>query len=288
MNKSSLLRQLLAKGGIIIAPGCHDALGARLIEEAGFAAAYMTGNGVSASLAGVPDAGLLTMTEMVDQARRIAAAIQIPLLCDADTGYGGVQNVMRTVREYEQAGVAGIHLEDQTTPKKCAAMEGLKLVSLEAALGRIQAALEARRSKDFLIMARTDARATHDLEEAVRRGRAFVKAGADLIFLELLRSEEEAEFVARAIHAPLMIDMTPYPGCQRMRLEKLEAFGYKLAIYPLSSTLLYAQTTLEFMQALRQSRDEERFLPRMMPLREYEKILGLEEVEAAAKKFEVG
>jgi len=288
MDKSSQLRQLLAKPGILIAPGCHDALGARIIEEAGFFAAYMTGNGVSASMAGVPDAGLLTMTEMVDQARRIAAAINIPLLCDADTGYGGIQNVMRTVREYEQAGVVGIHLEDQAVPKKCAAMEGLKLVSLEAALGRIRAALEARRSKDFLIIARTDARATHDLEEAVRRGKAFAKAGVDLIFLELLRSEEEAEFVARSLTAPLMVDMTPYPGCERMRLEKLEAFGYKLAIYPLSSTLLYAKATLDFMQALRQSRDEGEFLPRMMALRDYEKILGLPEVEAATKRFEVG
>jgi 2-methylisocitrate lyase-like PEP mutase family enzyme len=286
MDKRSQLRQLLARPGILIAPGCHDALGARIIEEAGFAAAYMTGNGVSASMAGVPDAGLLTMTEMVDQARRIASAIDIPLLCDADTGYGGIQNVMRTVREYEQAGVAGIHLEDQAMPKRCAAMQGLKLVSLEAALGRIQAALETRRSKDFLIIARTDARATHDLEEAARRGKAFAKAGADLIFPELLRSEEEAEFVARSINAPLMVDMTPYPGCERMRLPKLEAFGYKLAIYPLSSTLLYARTTLQFMQALRQSRDEGEFLPGMMPLREYEKILGLPEVEASAKKFE--
>lgn len=288
MDKRSKLRQLLTRPGILIAPGCHDALGARIIEEAGFAAAYMTGNGVSASMAGVPDAGLLTMTEMVDQARRIASAIEIPLLCDADTGYGGIQNVMRTVREYEQAGVAGIHLEDQTIPKKCAAMEGLKLVSLEAAIGRIEAAREARRSKDFLIIARTDARVTHDLEEAVRRGKAFAKAGADLVFLELLRSEQEAEFVAKSLNAPLMIDMTPYPGCERMRLERLEAFGYKLAIYPLSSTLLYANAILQFMQALHQSRDEGNFLPQMMPLREYEKLLGLTEVEAATKKFEVG
>jgi 2-methylisocitrate lyase-like PEP mutase family enzyme len=288
MDKRAQLRQLLARPGILIAPGCHDALGGRIIEKAGFLAAYMTGNGVSASMAGVPDAGLLTMTEMVEQARRIAAAIDIPLICDADTGYGGVQNVMRTVREYEQAGAAGIHLEDQAIPKKCAAMEGLKLVSLEAALGRIQAALEARRSKDFLIIARTDARATHDLEEAVRRGQAFAKAGADLVFLELLRSEQEAEFVAKSIGAPLMVDMTPYPGCERMRLQKLDALGYKLAIYPLSSTLLYTQTVLQFMETLHQKGDEADFLPQMMPLREYEKLLGLEEVEEAAKRFEVG
>jgi 2-methylisocitrate lyase-like PEP mutase family enzyme len=228
------------------------------------------------------------MTEMVDQARRIASAIDIPLICDADTGYGGIQNVMRTVRDYEQAGVAGIHIEDQTIPKKCAAMQGLKLVSLEAAIGRIEAALEARRSQDFLIIARTDARVTHDLEEAIRRGLAFAKAGADLVFLELLRSEQEAEFVTKSISAPLMVDMTPYPGCERMRLEKLQALGYKLAIYPLSSTLLYAQTTLQFMEALHKKGDEADFLPQMMPLREYEKLLGLEEVEAAAKSFEVG
>jgi 2,3-dimethylmalate lyase len=286
MDKNAQLRQLLARPGILMAPGCHDALGARIIEEAGFSVAYMTGNGVSGSMAGVPDAGLLTMTEMVDQARRIASAIDIPLICDADTGYGGIQNVMRTVREFEEAGVSGIHLEDQTVPKKCAAMEGLKLISLQAAVGRIEAALEARRSKDFLIIARTDARATHDLEEAIRRGKAFAKAGADLVFLELLRSEEEAEFVTRSLHAPIMIDMTAYPGCQRMRLEKIEDLGYKLAIYPLSSTLLYAQTTLQFMQALHHSREEGEFLSRMMPLRDYEKLLGLEEVEAVAKRFE--
>ncbi len=288
MDKRAQLRQLLARPGILLAPGCHDALGARLIEKAGFLAAYMTGNGVSASMAGVPDAGLLTMTEMVDQARRIASAINIPLICDADTGYGGIQNVMRTVREYEQAGVAGIHIEDQTTPKKCAAMKGLQLVSLEAAVGRIEAALEARRSKDFLIIARTDARVTHDLEEAIRRGNAFAKAGADLVFLELLRSEQEAEFVTKSLSTPLTIDMTPYPGCERMRLDKIEALGYKLAIYPLSSTLLYAQTTLQFLESLHQKGDETEFLAQMMPLREYEKLLGLEKVEEVTKRFEVG
>jgi len=288
MDKKAQLRQLLARPGTLVAPGCHDALGGRIIMKAGFPVAYMTGNGVSASMAGVPDAGLLTMTEMVDQARRIASAIDIPLICDADTGYGGIQNVMRTVRDYEQAGVAGIHIEDQMLPKKCAAMQGLKLVSLEAAIGRIEAALEARRSQDFLIIARTDARVTHDLEEAIRRGLAFAKAGADLVFLELLRSEQEAEFVTKSISAPLVVDMTPYPGCERMRLEKLQALGYKLAIYPLSSTLLYAQTTRQFMEALHQKGDEADFLPQMMPLREYEKLLGLEEVEAAAKSFEVG
>jgi len=287
MNKSSQLRQLLARPGILIAPGCHDSLGARIVEEAGFSVAYMTGNGVAASMTGLPDAGLLTMTEMVDQARRIASAINIPLICDADTGYGGIVNVMRTVREFESAGVAAIHLEDQALPKKCAAMGGVKLVSLESALGRIRAALEARRSRDFVIIARTDARVTHDLEEAARRGRAMARAGADLVFVELLRSEEEAEFIARSISAPLVVDMTCYPGSERMRLEKLEAWGYKLALYPLSATLLYAKGTLEYMQALRQEGDEGEFLSRMMPLREYERILRLPQLEESAQRLEV-
>jgi 2,3-dimethylmalate lyase len=175
-NGSATLRDLLGAGEMVLAPGCYDALGARLVEEAGFPAAYMTGFGSAASRLGQPDVGLLTLPEMVDNAHRIAQAVDIPVIADADTGYGNAINVIRTVREYESAGVAAIHLEDQVTPKKCGHLEGKQLIPAPEMAAKVSAAVEARRSPDFLIIARTDARAVEGLEGALARARLYRQA----------------------------------------------------------------------------------------------------------------
>ena len=192
------LRTLLDSGQTIVAPGAFDPLAARLVEEAGFPAVYMTGFGTSAALIGRPDVGLLTMTEMAGNAARIADCVDIPVIADADTGYGNPLNVIRTVGAYEAAGVAGIHIEDQVAPKKCGHMEGKLVIPAEEMAEKVRAAVEARAQPEFVIIARTDARAVEGLDRALERGRMYRQAGADVLFIEALTSEAEAEEAVRA------------------------------------------------------------------------------------------
>src|SRR5688572_22963884 len=200
------LRTLLATPGPLMAPGAYDALSARLVEQAGFDVVYMTGFGSTASLIGRPDVGLLTGTEMVDNARRIAAAVDLPVIADADTGYGNAINVVRTVQAYEQAGVAGIHLEDQVMPKKCGHMSGKAVIPAEEMVGKIRAAAAARRDPDFVLIARTDAVAVEGVAAAIARARAFAEAGADALFVEAPTSEDDLATIGRELTglAPLV------------------------------------------------------------------------------------
>src|SRR5579875_3465951 len=199
MRTTTRLRSLLAGSDLIIAPGAYDGLSARLIAHSGFPAVYMTGFGTSASVLGMPDVGLLTMSEMVSRAAALAAVTgEVPLIADADTGYGNPLNVRRTVREYERAGVAGLHLEDQVWPKKCGHMEGKQVIPMEEMVQKVRAAVEAREDPDFVIIARTDAAAVLGFEEALRRGRAYREAGADVIFIEAPRTLEELRAIVQA------------------------------------------------------------------------------------------
>ncbi len=213
----------------ILAPGAYDALSARMIEQAGFPAVYMTGFGTSASLLGRPDVGLLTMSQMVDNARRIAQAVELPVIADADTGYGNPLNVIRTVQEYELAGVSAIHIEDQAMPKKCGHMENKQVVPTAEMTEKIHAAVEARRSNDFLIIARTDARAAEGLDSALRRARAYREAGADVLFIEAPQSEEEVTQIARAFpNVPLLFNWAEGGKTPPMPLEQLKELGYRV------------------------------------------------------------
>lgn len=201
------LRELFEAGEMVLAPGCYDALGARLVEEAGFPAAYMTGFGSAASRLGRPNVGLMSLPEMVDNAHRIAEAVQIPVIADADTGYGNSINVIRTVREYEAAGVAAIHIEDQVMPKKCGHMDGKMVVPADEMAAKVAAAVAARRSPDFLIIARTDARSVEGLDGALERARRYREAGADALFVEAPQSVQEIETIARTFpDVPLLFN----------------------------------------------------------------------------------
>ncbi len=195
-GRRATLAELLAGGEMVLAPGCYDALGARLVEEAGFAAVYMTGFGSAAARLGRPDIGLMTLPEMVDNARHIVQAVEIPVIADADTGYGNPINVIRTVREYEAAGVAAVHLEDQVMPKKCGHMEAKQVIPAAEMAAKVSAAVAARRSPEFLIIARTDARAPEGLESAIERARLYRRAGADVLFIEAPQSVDEIQTVA--------------------------------------------------------------------------------------------
>jgi carboxyvinyl-carboxyphosphonate phosphorylmutase len=232
MRATTRLRQLLAAPGIVVAPGAYDGFSARLVEAAGYQACYMTGAGTAASHLGQPDLGLATLTEMADHARHLAAAISLPLIADADTGYGNALNVVRTVREYERAGVAGLHLEDQVAPKKCGHIAGKQVIPAKEFAEKVRAASEHRTDDDFVIIARTDARAVTGLDDAIERGNRYAEAGADLIFVEAPQSLEEIERVTREVKAPLLANMVAGGRTPAVTVKELERLGFKLVIFP--------------------------------------------------------
>jgi 2-methylisocitrate lyase-like PEP mutase family enzyme len=231
MTKPNRLRELLRQDGLITAPGAYDCITARMIQQAGFNAVYITGAGTAAML-GYPDYGLVTMSEMVENAGRIAAAVGVPVISDADTGYGNELNVVRTVREFEQRGVAGIHIEDQNFPKKCGHLDNKVVIPLEDYVAKIRAAASAKSDPEFLIIARTDARAVLGFEEAVRRANAAIDAGADMAFVEAPESLEEVASVPRLVHGPCLLNMVWRGKTPDVELDNAQAMGYKLAILP--------------------------------------------------------
>ena len=230
-HPATLLRQLLAAPGMVIAPGAYDAIGARLIEQAGFPAVYMTGAGTSAAR-GFPDFGLLDMGEMVGNAATMARSISVPLIADADTGYGNELNVTRTVREYEARGVAAIHIEDQVAPKRCGHLDGKEVIPRADFVSKIRAAVQARRTQDFVVIARTDARAMLSLDEAVWRANAALDAGADMAFVEAAQTIEEVAAVPRQVKGPCLLNVVPGGRTPIFDLRQAQEMGYRLAILP--------------------------------------------------------
>jgi carboxyvinyl-carboxyphosphonate phosphorylmutase len=279
------LRGLLARPELLVAPGAYDALSARLIEQTGFDAVYMTGFGTTASLIGRPDVGLLTGSEMVDNARRIVAAVDVPVIADADTGYGNAINVVRTVQLYEQAGVAGIQLEDQVLPKKCGHMSGKALIGADEMAGKIRAAAEARRDPDLVVIARTDAVAVLGLEEAIGRAKAFADAGADLLFVEAPTSEEDIARVAGELRdvAPLVFNWAEGGRTPPLSLDRIAELGYSLVIYPIG-TLLAATTGIRALLATLK-RDGIPSLDGLPSFGEFTDLIGLPEIQELEQRF---
>jgi len=230
--KARALRERLAKGEFILAPGIYDGISARVADKMGFPALYMTGYGATASMLGLPDAGLATYSDMVGRAEMICSVVQTPLIADADTGYGGLLNVQRTVRGYEAAGVAAIQIEDQEMPQKCVHTPGRRVVPAEEMVLKIKVAAEARRHPETMIVARTDARTAHGLDEALRRAKLYEQAGADVIFVESPESEAELECIGREVEKPLLANMVEYGKTPRVEADRLKKWGFDLAIYP--------------------------------------------------------
>jgi len=231
MTQASRFRDLLKQDGMVVAPGAYDCITAKLIAQAGFAAVYMTGAGTAATL-GYPDFGLVTMSEMVANAARIAAAVEVPVIADADTGYGNELNVFRTVREYEKSSVAGIHIEDQEFPKKCGHLEGKQVIPRDEYTAKIRAAAAARRDPDFVIIARTDARAVAGLDEAIVRANEALAAGADMAFVEAPQTLDEVATVPHRVGGPCLLNVVRGGKTPDLDLKEAEAMGYKLAIVP--------------------------------------------------------
>ena len=232
------LRELLGQGEPVLAPGVYDALGARLVEDAGFTAAYMTGFGTAAALLGRPDVGLLTMSEMVDNARRIVRACDLPVIADADTGYGNAVNVVRTVQEYEQAGVAAIQIEDQLAPKRCGHMDGKELVPADEMVSKVRAATAARSSDDLVLIARTDAAAVEGISAAIDRARRYRDAGADVLFVEAITSEADLEAVASQLAGtPLLFNWVEGGRTPPVAYDRLRELGFSILIFPVTTLL---------------------------------------------------
>src|SRR5947209_8884026 len=283
MTQAARFRELMRRDGMIVAPGAYDCITARLIECAGFEAVYMTGAGTAAML-GYPDFGLVTMSEMVGNAGRIAGAVGLPVIADADTGYGNELNVVRTVREYEVAGVAGIHIEDQGFPKKCGHLDDKEIVPREDWLAKIRAAASARRSPDFLIIARTDSRAVAGFDEAVARANAAIAAGADMAFVEAPQTLDEVAAVPRLVQAPCLLNVVRGGKTPDLDLGEAERMGYKLAIVPGLLIKNVVGICEKMLDELRETRRHPAPV-REMSVRETFQLWGADEWDALRTRF---
>jgi methylisocitrate lyase len=261
------LRGLIAQG-VVAMPGVANASMARQVQQAGFDALYVSGAGLANCTAGLPDVGLLTLSEVTTLAGFIAQAVKIPAVVDADTGFGGAENVGRTIYELERAGLAGCHLEDQEFPKRCGHLAGKRLVETDEMSAKIRAAVAAKRDRDFLVIARTDSRALEDFEGAVQRANAYVDAGADAIFPEALQTKEEFRDFAQEVRVPLLANMTEFGKSPLLSAKELGEFGYRMVIFPQSAFRVSMKATDEFFRALHEAGSTEAWLDRMQTRKE--------------------
>jgi len=283
MNVMRQLKDLLAKKKLITAPGAYDALTAKLIEGAGFGAVYMTGYGTAASMLGLPDIGLLTMTEMLSNARAIADAVSIPLIADADTGYGNPINVIRTVREYEKAGVAAIHIEDQVWPKRCGHMSGKQVIPKKDMAAKIKAATDARNDENFLIIARCDALAVEGWDAALDRGRTYVDAGADIIFIEAPETEEQMWQIPKIFDVPCLINIAPRTPV--LPTDVLEEMGFAIAIYPGMCLMATIQANLDSLKQFKETGRPKEFSDFLASFMEFNQFIGLAKYNELQQKY---
>lgn len=284
MHPGKKLRQALTGKELITAPGVYDMISARIADGMGFSALYMTGYGVSASL-GLPDAGLVTYTEMVERVAQITRGTSTPLICDADTGFGGLLNVERTVKGYEAAGAAGIQIEDQAFPKRCGHTPGRRVIPAEDMVRKIKVAKATRASPDFLIVARTDARTRHGLDEALRRGEAYAKAGADILFIESPESEEEMARIGRNFDTPLMANMADGGRTPILPKKRLEELGYAIAIFPATGFLATAKALDHVYRVLRETGSSDTLGSELFSFDRFCRMIGFEHVWEFEKRW---
>ena len=285
MRTTTKFRQLLQQPGIIQAPGAYDCLTAKLIQQAGFPAVYMTGAGTSVAQLGYADLGLATMSDMISNAGSITDILDVPLIADADTGYGGILNVRRTIRQYERAGVAAIHIEDQEMPKRCGHLDDKKVVSTEDMVQKIRAAVDARTDDDFTIIVRTDSIAVTGWEDAMNRCEEYIKAGADALFVEALRTPEEVEQVAKNISVPLLYNFVESGKSPLLSASELEKFGFKIVIYPGSALLSVTHVVQKVMAQLKETGTTAHIMDNMVTLEACFEAVGLSSLLAEDARF---
>jgi 2,3-dimethylmalate lyase len=285
MRATTKLRQMLQEPGIVAAPGAYDCLTARLIQQAGFPAVYMTGAGTSVAKLGYPDLALATASEMIANAAEIAAAVEVPVIADADTGYGSILNVQRTIRQYERAGVAAVHIEDQEFPKRCGHLDNKRVIPTADMAQKIRAAVDARTDQDFVLIVRTDALAVTGWDDTMRRCEEYINAGADALFIEALRTPEEAEQVARTFNLPLLYNFVETGKSPLIPVQELERLGFKLVIFPVSALLTVSKVVANLMRELRQCGTTAHLMDNMVRLEECFEIVGLSEMLAQDARY---
>ena len=285
MTQAQKIRAALSAKGVLVMPGIYDCLSARIATRAGFEVIFITGYSLSASLLGEPDFGLLTQSEMLQAAQRICSVTPLPVIVDADTGYGNAINVIRTVKELIHAGAAGMFLEDQVWPKRCGHMKGKEVVPLDEYLRKLDAAIDARAENDLYIVARTDARQALGLEEAIRRGVAFKEAGADAVFIEAPQSKEEMRAIAGSVPGPLVANMIERGVTPTMGPEELKELGFQLIVWPLSPIYACAQALKDVYSSLRRAGTTAEMIDRLISFDEFHEIIGLSEKYALDAKY---
>ena len=281
--RRAALRALVAKKQGLVVPGAYDGISARLVQDAGFPAVYMTGYGTAASRLGLPDLGFAGLGEMADHARNLAGVLDVPLIADADTGYGNALNVRRTVQAYEAAGVAALHIEDQITPKRCGHLSGHQIVPRGEFVGKIRAAV--RTDPDLLVIARTDAISAVGRDEALRRGEAATKAGADVLFIEAPRTEAQVEQVARAFDTPLLYNYAPGGRSPLLPFARLRALGFAIILLPVDTLLVAAQAMRAFLGQVKARDDVLSLGDRYMPFGDFNDLIGVTAQLALAERY---
>ena len=284
---TTLLRRLLARPKLLLAPGVADAMNARIVVKEGFEVLYMTGGGTAATRLGLPDVGLLTMSEMVDNAQRIAEAAEIPLIADADNGYGNVVNVRRTIRAYERAGVAAVHIEDQHWPKRCGHMAGKSLISCEEMVGKIKAAVDSRLDSDFVVIARTDAYSVEGYDAALERAARYVEAGADMIFVEELRTIDQLAEVPRRFKVPALYNMASSGKTPFLPTEEIERLGFRVVIYPNLIMRAQIHAAQSVLRTLMSTGDMKTMLDKLSGWEERYELLRLPEIQEFEARYGV-
>jgi 2-methylisocitrate lyase-like PEP mutase family enzyme len=285
MAQAQKIRDALKEKGVLVMPGVYDCLSAKIASRAGFEVIFITGYSVSATYLGEPDFGLLTQTELLSASQRICSVTPLPVIVDADTGYGNAVNVIRTVRELIRGGAAGMFLEDQIWPKRCGHMKGKQVVPLEEYLNKLRAAVDARGKDDFYIVARTDARQALGLEEAIRRGKAFKEAGADAVFIEAPNTKEEMREIGRNVPGPLVANMIERGVTPLMGPEELKKLGFQLIVWPLGPLYASARALQDVYSTLRSAGTTHAIMDRLIPFEEFHDIIGLKEKYALDEKY---
>ena len=285
MNSRQVLKQLLQRKTLLVAPGCFNGLSARLVEEAGFEAAYLSGGAVARSM-GIPDIGLVTMSESIERAVEVVSAIKIPIIADADTGYGNAVNLVRSVREFERAGVAAIHIEDQIAPKRCGHLDGKEVIPRGEMEMKLEAALNTRSDPDFCIIARTDARGVNGFDDAIERARAFAKLGVDAIFVEAPQSEEElAEIPRRIPDVPLLVNVFKGGKTPMLPMQRLEQMGYRIAIYPSETQRAAIHAMRTTLATLKREGTTESIDTMLTTFKERDRVVALDDWQKIERQF---
>lgn len=285
MERRKRLRELVSRKAGLVVPGAYDCVSARLVERAGFPAVYMTGYGTSAARLGLPDLGFAGLAEMVENARQMAEAVGIPLIADADTGYGNPLQVRRTIRAYEAAGVAALHLEDQVAPKRCGHLAGKEVVPVEEMVQKLRAAVEARQDPDLLLIARTDAIAAIGFDEALRRGERYAEAGADVLFIEAPVSAAEIETIAKSFEVPLLFNYAAGGRSPLLPFSRLRELGYAIILLPVDTLFVAARAMADYLAALAGGDQTPADRERLMAFAEFNALIGVPEMMALEQRY---